>query len=369
MELQFDLIVHSSYTGTNNRLLKFSDLTDNIMPPSWMVKNMIPEEGLLEFIGASGSYKSFLVIDMMFCIAAGIEYHRLLTKQGICIYVAGEGKNGAIMRVRALSIKYGVSPDNFYILPMPSNLMDSLEMDMLASDIKAVSPDKQVNMVIFDTLHRNSAGSKENSSDDFAVMLGHMDKFIKPNSKIVGYVHHNGKGEIAKKDGRGTSARFGAVDTSIFIGSDEKKTAYMENTKQKDGEAFDRIGFFLHSISIGIKDENEEDILSLYPEMNSEALSATKDEGEKDIIDYSKIKDDILDFISNNDACFQKDVVDSFKGQYSRQKVYATLKDYKDILWRYSKGEKNSFPLHAIKKTTLMPEVIEYQMDLSVDLF
>jgi len=369
MELQFDIITHASYTAPANRLLKFSDLTDDITPATWMVRNLLPSDGLLEIVGGSGSYKSFLILDMMFCISAGIEYHGHEVKQGACVYVAGEGKSGAILRVRALELHYGIKNDNFYILPFPSNLMDKNEMDLLASDIKAISPEP-ISMCIFDTLHRNSAGSDENSATDFSKMLGFIDTYLKPLAKINGYIHHTGNNQEAGARGRGTSSRFGAVDTSIVIKSAEMNTTVMTCEKQKDGEKFSPIGFALDKIKINLKDEYGEELYNLIPRISKDVntdVSPKKKDDEK--VDMTQLKEDIYQFISGNDGCLKQDIIDALKNQYSHGKINACLKEFKDSLWRYSKGAGNSFPLHAIKKPNTSPEVIEYKMDIAMGLF
>jgi RecA-family ATPase len=256
------------------RLVKGNLLTANIEPNKWLVKSIIPDEGLLEFVGASGSYKSFLLIDMMFCISAGIEYHGKKTNKGTVVYVAGEGANGIKMRLKALELHYMIQDYDFYVLPMPSNLIDKSEVEKLSCDIALIAPDG-VSMVMFDTLHRNSAGSDENSSKDFAVMLGYIDKLIKPISKVVGWVHHTGLGNDAQERGRGTSSRYGAMDTVILIEKTSPLNASISNTKQKDAEEFKPMNFELTHINLGIQDEDGIDLKSLVPIMSA-SIPCTK---------------------------------------------------------------------------------------------
>lgn len=358
ISIQCDIIAHDTYTAPANRLQRFSDLTDNIKAPEWMVRDILPNDGLLEIVGASGSYKSFIVLDLMFCISCGIDYHKKEVKQGICVYVAGEGKTGAVLRVRALERHYGVKAENFYILPMPANLMDANEMDLLASDIKSISPN-DVNMVMFDTLHRNSSGSKENSSDDFAVILGNIDKYLKPLSKIVGYVHHTGKGENSKRDGRGTSSRFGAVDTSLFIEFLDDKVAGFECLKQKDGEMFDKFGFTLKPIDIGILDEYGEPVLNLYPvlfegKLPDKDAKVSDDDTECHTIIYEYL-------VSNKDGKSQSEIQDDLKDVATKNKIKKTLwmSEHKGNLWNVKKGDKNAWIFTAIQKSAGGYNVVE----------
>jgi len=256
-----------------NRLIKASDATKSLTVHEWMIKSIIPSDGLIEVIGASGSYKSFVTLDMLFCISAGLDYHGHKTKQGTAIYVAGEGINGAKIRLRGLELHYGIGDYDLYILPMPSNLTDEGEIKTLAKEIKEISSD--VSIVVFDTLHRNSAGADENSANDWAEILGNIDTHLKPVSKVVGWVHHTGI--TAGDRGRGTSSRYASIETQILIEKKESKRAYMTNTKQKDAEAFEGMIFEFEDIETGLVDEDGEEVTTLYPQR---AEVTDKDKGK-----------------------------------------------------------------------------------------
>lgn len=246
------------------RLKRASELTKNIMLPTWLIKPLIPEQGLIEIIGESGSYKSFIVLNMLFCISAGTDFHGLKTTRGTVVYVAGEGATGIQARLKALELHYSIEEYDFYILPMPSNLMDREEVERLSNEIKVIASN-EIAITIFDTLHRNSAGSDENSSKDFALILGHIDTYIKPVSKVVGWVHHTGLSNDAKGRGRGTSSRYGAMDTVILIEKLEDNKAVMKCTKQKDFDPFSNTVFSLIKIDINMRDEDGQEIASLVP--------------------------------------------------------------------------------------------------------
>jgi hypothetical protein len=368
---QVDMLEHAEHTTPANRLLCFADLTDDIVPPSWMVQGVIPQEGLIEIIGGSGSYKSFLLLDMMFCISAGLEYHGREVKPGVCIYVAGEGKSGAILRVRALEKHYGIKNRNFYILPFPANMVDKDEMDLLASDIKAISDDP-VSMVMFDTLHRNSAGANEDKSDDFAKILGILDTYIKPSAKVIGYVHHTGNSPEAKTRGRGTSSRFAAMDTSIVIMSSESQTAVMHCEKQKDGERFAPIGFKLNKIDIEMTDEYGEQLFNLVPEVSDDVSTEMKTADTKTSkMSDDEIADEILSFISENPECKMEDIKKAMKGTAGSNKVYNIVRDNNGTKWKSKNVGGNSWTYIAIPKkdeATGASEVYEYKMD-TAELF
>jgi hypothetical protein len=251
-------------TKTTNRLKKASELTKSLEVYEWMIRSIIPSEGLIEIIGASGSYKSFLVLDMMFCMASGIDYHGYQVKPGTAIYVAGEGINGVKIRLRGLELHYCIQDYNLYILPTPSNLKVTSEIIKLANEIKEISSD--VSMIIFDTLHRNSAGADENSANDWAEILNNIDRYLKPVSKVVGWVHHTGISETSSGRGRGTSSRYASIETQILIEKKDAKKAFMTNTKQKDAEEFGRLLFEFKNIETGLIDEDGISVFTLYPQ-------------------------------------------------------------------------------------------------------
>ena len=365
---QINIMKNSDSIAVKNRLKRVSDLTKNIIPPSWMVRNIIPEEGLIEIIGASGSYKSFLILDLMFCISNGIKYHGRETKKGTVVYIAGEGHHGAKMRIRALEMKYGVDADNFYMLECSSNLAEEKEMDKLSNEILSISDDK-ISMIMFDTLHRNSSGIDENSASDFSLILGNVDKYLKPYVKIIGYIHHTGNAQETSNRGRGTSSRFAAMDTSLMVRSKEKGFTSLSCNKQKDGEAFETISFELEKIDIDILGEDGEKVYSVVPIITDKKFDEEKEEVTKDLSVYADIIKDYL--LSKKCEVLQKDIVEDLKGQIPLRKIKDILwnENYRNVLWSIRSGEKKSYyfsSLGGIQTVTYTEE--DYKVELPLCL-
>lgn len=360
---QINIMKNSDSIAVKNRLKRVSDLTKNIIPPSWMVRNIIPEEGLIEIIGASGSYKSFLILDLMFCISNGLKYHGKETKKGTVIYIAGEGHHGAKMRIRALEMKYGVDADNFYMLECSSNLAEEKEMDKLSNEILSIG-DEKISLIMFDTLHRNSSGIDENSASDFALVLGNVDKYLKPYVKIIGYIHHTGNAQETSNRGRGTSSRFAAMDTSLMVKSSEKGFTSLSCNKQKDGEAFETISFELEKIDIDLLDEDGEKVYSVVPIITDKKFGEEKEESTKDLSVYADIIKDYL--LSKNCEVLQKDIVEDLKGKIPLRKIKDILwsENYRNVLWSIRSGEKKSYYFSSIGV-----QVVEYtEEDYKVEL-
>jgi hypothetical protein len=263
---------------TKNRLVKFSDFVKNIEQNKWRIQDIIPESGLTEIYGASGSYKSFIVQDIGFCVASGTEWQGKKVKQGAVLYVAGEAPNGVKKRLKGLSMHYNNLEPDFSILPMPTNLTNDKDIKLLSLEITDLYPDG-IAMIIFDTLHRNSAGSNENSAEDWSNILQIIDKYLSPISDNIIWVHHSGTTEQNRS--RGTNSRYASVDVSIRVEKKEKLKAKIINDKQKESDEFPPIHFDMKIQDIGMPDENGEEITTLIPVVNTTDTIADTGKGQK----------------------------------------------------------------------------------------
>jgi RecA-family ATPase len=85
--------------------------------------------------GASVGGKSFVVLDMAYCIAAGIPYHGRFTKKTGVLYVCGEGHSGLQKRIKAIHIDKGCTElPNIHITTVPAvfrvNYFDRLTLSL-----------------------------------------------------------------------------------------------------------------------------------------------------------------------------------------------------------------------------------------------
>lgn len=289
-----------------NRFKSAHEIVQNHKQASWLIKGLIPQNGLIEVFGASGSYKSFIQLDMLFCIAAGISYHGHQVKQSAVAYIAGEGLHGLNARLKALSIQYSIDLDGlpFYSLPAPVDLSDQQEMKLLSNEIQELV---NVGIVIFDTLHRNSGATDENSAKDFAMIQKNIDTHLLEVCGVVGWVHHTGVSNESKDRGRGTSSRFASCDTVIQVErlTNEPQTARISCKKQKDAGEFSPIAFKLINIPIGLYDEDSIEITSLVPTLTEiKHISKTKIKQ-----DHKSILQCLKDVINENG----NDLPDDFK--------------------------------------------------------
>ncbi len=242
------------------KLIKASTVTKEIFPPSWAIDEFLPAEGLAEFFGASGSLKSFVVLDICYAIATGRNWHGRDVKQGPVTYIVGEGGRGVRKRLRALELEHGTEDYPLYLSETPMDL-SSLESckDVAASIVKNMG---HCTMIVVDTLHRNSGGG-EDSADDFKVILKNIDQAFRGVADIVAWVHHTGHGD--QKRSRGSSSRFGALDMSYMIerGQENKNRVTITNNKQKDADEADPIYLDAVVKDLGVVDDKLRPITSL----------------------------------------------------------------------------------------------------------
>lgn len=138
---------------TNFKLVSSIELTSNQTPTSWLVKDLITASSLGLIFGLSGSGKSFLALDIAFCIATGIDFHGYKVTQGSVVYIAGEGYAGLKKRIKALELKYGIKAPNLFISKQSAALTDANNARDVRLAIDFVC--NNASLVIIDTMHRN----------------------------------------------------------------------------------------------------------------------------------------------------------------------------------------------------------------------
>jgi hypothetical protein len=219
---------------------------------NWLVKGVIELGNLALFFGDSASGKTFYIMDMCFCIAAGILFKGKATKQGNVLYICGEGFSGLQKRFTALYQHYGVMPDNLYLSEQPAAFMDLSSATAVMNKIKDIG---NVSLIVIDTFHRNMGGGSEDSAADIAIFLNNIDTFLKPTGAAVAIIHHSGHG--AKDRSRGSSSIKAAMDVEYQIVKDQQTNKItVTNTKMKDWQAPPPACFSMKVVNL-LDDDNQ----------------------------------------------------------------------------------------------------------------
>lgn len=253
------------------KLLSGADLS-NAPPMRWMVRGVLPVEGLAALFGASGSGKSFLMLDIAAAVAGGEDewFGRRITQAPVT-YVCLEGEAGMGKRAKAWSLHHNKPvPDALRFITQP--------FDLLSDDVpelaKAITAGAAGGLVIIDTLNRAAPGADENSSVDMGNLIAASKRLQSLTGGLVLLVHHTGKDTT--KGLRGHSSLYAALDGAIEVTHTDTRRAWSV-AKSKDDVTGDAHPFKLVIVPVGIDDEGEEVTSCVaVPDESAEAIKQAK---------------------------------------------------------------------------------------------
>lgn len=216
------------------RLIPFNEIIRIDTGPIWLVRGIIPREGLIAAWGRPKSGKSFIVMDMMMHVALGWDYRGHKVMQGPVVYLAAEGANGVKKRVAGFHHeRMSEAADenvDFHLVAANVDLIG--EHRPLIQRIKETLPDRTPVAVAIDTLNRTLVGS-ENSDESMGDYIKAADAIRDAFGCAVVVVHHCGHDDSRM---RGHSSLLGALDAQLAIKRDTEGTITMTVQDVKDGE-------------------------------------------------------------------------------------------------------------------------------------
>lgn len=248
--------VHSPAGYTGKFPVLSADEISSQKTSDWLIKGVLPAADIVTIFGASGSGKSFIVLEMAASIAMGVQWRGRRVKKGRVVIVAAEGAGSYGKRIKALAQHLGISPKDLDIgvIVVPPNLMEEGDVTELAASIKAVG---DVSLILIDTFAQVTPGANENGAEDMGLALSNIRVLGDATDATVGLVHHAGKD--AHRGSRGWSGIRAAVDAELEVTRDEETGArQIRTTKQKDGEDGLKWGFKLETVLLGFDDDGDE---------------------------------------------------------------------------------------------------------------
>jgi len=237
---QFNAIQDKKYerlVGPTIELLTDEDLLA-LPPTEWIIKNIIPATGIGTIFGQSGTFKSFLLLDMLAAISNGTRWFGRSVKPRPTIYIPFEGKGGLPNRVKAWRAANKNVSTGIYFITQPINLRDKRDREAIISKFTSKDWLEGPPVIAIDTLAAAGNGFDENSSKDMGEMVGALRTFEERLRTFVCAVHHSGKDE--SKGMRGHSNLHGACDLEIECYREENDSqfdAHFKLGKVKEGEA------------------------------------------------------------------------------------------------------------------------------------
>lgn len=218
-------------------LVAADDFCAQPSPIKWIVKHWIPEESFIMTHGASGSGKTFLVLDLCLHSAAGFDlWHGSPVSQSTVVYLAGEGHAGLKARIAAWKQEFKPTKHlNMYVSQSGKNIDNKIERQKIIEEIRGIGTAPK--LIVIDTLHCFMEGD-ENSSQDAGIFIDACASLREEFNCSVLLVHHTGNSEDAQKRARGSSAWRASLDIEISVKAPAQggMTMTVEQLKNKDAE-------------------------------------------------------------------------------------------------------------------------------------
>ena len=219
----------------------------------WLVKGVLPDQGLAAIYGPPGSGKTFLVLDLAASVARGKAWFERRTKACPVVYLALEGEHGIANRVRAYKERHGEhSASGVYFVTETFSLLDIRDVPALVEAIRRGGADG--GLVIIDTLNRAAGGADENSAQDMGALIASCSELQRELGGLVLLVHHSGKD--AARGARGHSSLFAALDAAIEVSRSDAQREW-KLAKSKDGEDGKAHPFELQVVELGIDEDGD----------------------------------------------------------------------------------------------------------------
>ncbi len=235
------------------KLLAVEDVLDR-EPAPWLVKGLLPRQGIAAIYGPSGCGKSFLTLDMLGAIGRGDMWFDYKTTMTPTIYVCLEGVQGLAQRIKAYMSEVG-SLGDMRIIETPYCLVDLNDEAALLECIGNAGLSGSV--IVFDTLAQATPGLDENSGEDMTRAIAACQRIQAETGGLVVLIHHTGKD--SSRGLRGHSSLIGALDAAIEVaGGKDGSPRKWSSSKVKDGESGKEYPFELRRVVLGIDEEGDE---------------------------------------------------------------------------------------------------------------
>jgi hypothetical protein len=247
------------------RMLKTATEMAESPAPEPLVYGLLDMETESWLIGAPGSLKSFIALDIAGHVGAGRDWQGHRVRKSKVLYIAAEGVRGMVLRTRAWMKTHG-DMEGVTFLPYPVKVKShDGQWEALVQLAREGDGGEPYGMVIVDTQARVSVGLEENSATDIGILLDAVSALKRATGACVLVVHHTGRNG---QDARGSSAIDGAQDTELKVVRAEPRSSLVckiVQDKQKDMAEGDAGGLplRLRVVDLGLDPVTGRDLSSL----------------------------------------------------------------------------------------------------------
>lgn len=227
-----------------DRIHFLHEYADNVQDPTWLIPGLLPAHGIGMLYGESGSYKSFLALDMALSLAFGIpgQWGAPPVKNDV-LFLAGEGPVATAKKrwpawMEWQNIEFR-SDHRFFIGSEVPLYTDSAAWENVKKDLAELKAKPA--LIVIDTMTRLITGLDENSAKDASMVTKFMEQLARYYECFVLAIHHTGKDQ--NKGARGSSAFYANVDTVISTKLKQGGTE-LRVRKQKDADVSEELKYF-----------------------------------------------------------------------------------------------------------------------------
>lgn len=249
---ELEVLLNKPLQPTRRYQLASAEDLAKLPPMRWLVRGVLPEQGLAAVYGPPGCGKTFLALDLAAAVAEGARWFGFTVKGAPVVYLGLEGEAGLSQRVRAWAQHNGRALPTAlrFIVAQPFDLLDDDDLAELGDAITATCGAGA--LIVVDTLNRAAPGADENASEDMSRIIDAAKRLQAIAAGLVLLVHHAGKD--ASKGMRGHSSLLAAIDAAIEV-SRQGSAREWRMAKAKDAADAEAIGFQLEPVTVGLDDD------------------------------------------------------------------------------------------------------------------
>ena len=236
-----------------DRLLRsVPEIVERSQKQSWLVKYVIPE-GMGVIFGQSGTFKSFIALDLALHITYGMQWLGQKTIKADVVYVSAEGGGGVSKRIQAWHEARGMDWRKCSLKVVIDHITPDTDFVRLRKEIESIGGAR---LIILDTFSQIFEGD-ENSAESVSEFLRLLSRtLLKPLGSTIILIHHVGHSEDSRP--RGSSAITANADFLYSVSRTKgERIAIFENTKMKDADLFLPVNFHASKIDLGADQDGD----------------------------------------------------------------------------------------------------------------
>jgi len=216
------------------RVYTFDEMIAPQPPLEWVVDGLLLPASVAIFAGHPGSKKTWSLLHLSCCVAAGVDWLGHKTKQTPVLIVDEEsGKRRLFDRTGKIARGLGLGSP----LPIYSTVMAGFDLrdDEYIEKLKPIIMKNNIGLVIIDALADIAPGADENLVKDMLPLMKKLRQLAEELGVVIVLIHHNTKSGNSAY--RGSSAIAGGVALLLSVQSEEGESLVkFEIVKSWDAE-------------------------------------------------------------------------------------------------------------------------------------